>query len=102
MVNGRINHDVLVVCILGQDFKHTHPHARLTPARMTQMHHPKVPEVLGQVAPRNACSITVQHRVDKPSVVSGLGSWLACTTRQQVLNVAPLIISDGISVAHAH
>ena len=69
---------------------------------MAQMHHAKVTEVLGQIAPGSACSVTVQHRIDKQSVVSSLGSWLACTARQQVLNAAPLIISDGVSIGHAN
>lgn len=77
------------------------PHARLAPAHVAQVHHPEVPETLGQIAPRDAGAVAVQHRIHEQSIVFGGGSDMSSPAGKQVLDSAPLAICQGVSATHA-
>jgi hypothetical protein len=67
--NGRINHGVFVVGILGQMLKNPLPDATPRPAAETGMHHPEIAEAFGQITPWNAGPIAIQNRLDKQTVI---------------------------------
>ena len=99
--DGRVDHGVLVVRIPGQHLQDAPPHAPFAPARVAQMHHPEVPETLGQVTPGYSCTIAVQHGLDEQPVVFGGHTHVTGTPGQQVLDAIPLIVSKGVSSGHA-
>lgn len=65
------------------------------------MHHTEITKALGQVAPRDAGALTVEHRIDKQPVVSRSGSGLSDLAGQQILDALPMRIAQGISSGHA-
>lgn len=60
-----------------------------------------VAESLGQVAPRNARAVAVEHGLDKQTVVPGGDADGALATGQEVAKGVPLVIAKGIA-ASAH
>jgi len=99
--DGRVDHGVLVVRVLGQGLENTLPHTAAAPSHMAQMHDAKIAEALGQVAPGNAGAVAIEHRIDEQPVVLGGGSNVSGPAGQQVLDLAPLAICQGISATHA-
>jgi hypothetical protein len=98
--DGGINHDLLVVRILRQSSEYALPDPRLAPAREPGVHHAEVPETLGQVAPRHACSSSVQHRFYKQAVVYGGDPNVPNTPRQQIFDAFPLVVSQCVPLFH--
>ncbi len=97
---GRIHPDPLVVRLFRPSAKHALPHPRLAPAREPEVHHAEIPETLGQVAPRDACPISVQHRFHKQAVVCGSDPHVPSTSRQQILDAVPWVVSQCVSLFH--
>ena len=61
-----------------------------------------IPEALGQVAPRDARTKTIQDRFDKEAIVSGSHTHFPWLPRQsQLLEFLPLIVTQGIPLFHA-
>jgi len=54
-------------------------------------------EALRQIAPGNAGAVAEQHRLDEQAVVGGDYADGARPPGQQVLNPAPLVVSQGVS-----
>jgi hypothetical protein len=61
----------------------------------------KVTKALGQVAPRDAGAITMEHGIDKQAVILGWSAHVSGPTGQKVLNALPLSIGQNIAVCHA-
>ena len=80
--DGRIDHRVLVVRILRQGLEHPLPYAAATPARVARMHDAEIAKALGQIPPRDACAVAVQHRVREQPVVLCSGSGLPALAGQ--------------------
>jgi transposase len=67
--DGAVNHGVFVVRVLRQELQYPLPHATPAPATVAGVHHPEITKTLGQVAPRNACAVAVEHRIhEQPAV----------------------------------
>ena len=99
--DGRVDHGVFVVGVLGQYFKQALPHTAPAPAHMAQVHHAEVPNRSGRIAPGNARAIAVEHRIDEQAVVFGRRSNVPGPAGQQVLDLQPLLICQGVSAVHA-
>jgi hypothetical protein len=67
---------------------------------MAQMHHAKVCEPLGQVAPGDVGTISVQHRIDKQPVVACCGTDVSGTSGQQIFDAFLLVVSECVSVSY--
>ncbi len=67
--NGAVDHHVFIVMIGGQITKYPLDHTTFTPAAQTPMHIFSVPETGGEVTPRDACTVTIQHSFHKKPVV---------------------------------
>ena len=98
--DGGVDHGPLVVGVLSQGAQHAQPHAGAAPARVAQMHDTKVAKVGGQIAPRDACAVAVEHGVDEQAVVAGCGPGLTGLAGQQVLDALPLGITEGVALCH--
>ena len=64
------------------------------------MHDPEITETFGQVAPRNAGPVAIQHRFDEQPVVTCSHADMALTSGQQGFDPFPLIISKGVTTGH--
>jgi hypothetical protein len=91
--DGRIDHRVFVVGILGQMLEHPLPDARLGPTGKARMNRFPRAEALRQVAPGHAGSITVQNRLDKKTIVLGGHAHIPLTSRQQILDPLPFVVA---------
>ena len=92
-----VDRGVLIVCIGSQNFKDSLPEATLTPAHVASVNHPKVAKAFGQIAPGNACAITIEHCLDKEAIILGSHSDGSHSAGEQVLNTLPLIITESIA-----
>ena len=59
--NRAVDLGILVVCLGSQHFKDPLPNTTLAPAHVASMNHPKVAKAFVQIAPGNACAITIEH-----------------------------------------
>jgi hypothetical protein len=85
----------------GQSFEEALPHTAPTPAHMAQMHHAEITEALGQVTPGNTGAVAIEHGIDEQPVVLGGGTNVSSPAGQQVFDLAPLAICQGVSATHA-
>lgn len=99
--DGRVDHGVFIVRILGQGLENTLPHTAAAPSHMAQMHHAEIAQALGQVTPGNTGTVAIEHDIDEQPVVLGGRSNVSSPAGQQVLDLAPLAICQGISANHA-
>jgi hypothetical protein len=61
------------------------------------MNHPKVTKAFGQIAPVNACAITIEHCLDEEAIILGSHSDGSHSAGEQMLNPLPLIITESIA-----
>jgi hypothetical protein len=54
-----------------QRLKNAQPYTAPVPVQVTQMYHPEVAKMTRQVAPGNASTIAIKHRIDEQSVDFG-------------------------------
>ena len=95
--NRAVDLGILVVCLGSQHFKDPLPNTTLAPAHVASMNHPKVAKAFGQIAPGNACAITIEHCLDKEAIILGSHSEDSDSAGEQVLNTLPLIITESIA-----
>ena len=65
------------------------------------MDNPEVPKACGQVTPRDAGTIAVEHGIDKQAVVLGGYACLTMTSGEEILDAFPLGIGECIAFGHA-
>src|SRR5580693_528605 len=95
--DGRIDHRVFVVGVLGQILEDPLPDAGLGPAGKARMNRLPVSEALRQVPPRHAGPISVQNRLNKQTIVRRRDAHMPQATRQQILDPVPLVVVQSIS-----
>ena len=95
--NRAVDLGILVVCLGSQHFKDPLPNTTLAPAHVASMNHPKVAKAFGQIAPGNACTITIEHCLDKEAMILGSHSNSSHSAGEQVLNTLLLIITESIA-----
>jgi hypothetical protein len=67
--DGAVDHRIFIVRVLGEASEHPLPDTGHRPAAETAMHVLPVTEAFRQVAPRDAGTVTIQHRLDEQAVV---------------------------------
>ena len=92
-----VDYRILVVGIGSEVLEHTLPHTRLGPTAEPPMHANTITKALREIAPRQTCTITVEHRLDKQPVVLRRRSHMARPPRQKVLNPLPLIVPEAVA-----
>lgn len=92
--DGGVDHHVLEVGIAGQLAEHALPHARLRPAIIPLEHAVPGTELLRQLSPVCARPCNPEHSIDEQPIVFAGAAWIPCLSRQEVLDVMPLIISQ--------
>ena len=95
--NRAVDHGVFVVGLLRQVLKHLLPDPARRPAAEPGMDRFPETKALGQVPPRNAGPVAVQHGFDKQSVVFRGHPDLAFAARQQALDPLPLLIPQRVT-----
>ena len=88
---------ILVVRLGNQYFKDPLLDTTLAPAHGVSVNHPKVAKAFGQIAPGNACAITIEHCLDKEAIILGSHSDGSHSAGEQMLNTLPLIITESIA-----
>src|SRR5260370_2481046 len=92
-----VDHGVLIIRIARQHLKQLLPHAALGPAREARMYLDRVAKAFGQVPPRNARPITVDHRLYKQPIVLGRYPHMPLTSGQNILDPVPLVVPKGVA-----
>ena len=95
--NSGIEHHVLVIMITRQDFENTFENTTFAPPPETRMDFSELTETAGKITPRNAGSVTIEHRFDKQTIVFGRTADVPFTTRKKILDPIPLIVSQPIA-----
>ena len=90
-------HSLVRLLFLRQHFKDPLPDTTRAPAHVASMNHPKVAKAFGQIAPGNACAITIEHCLDKEAIIPGSHSDGSHSAGEQVLNPLPLIITESVA-----
>jgi len=90
--NRGIHHGVCMVSIASETFENPLPDTAFRPAAVAAVHILPIAKPLGQIAPRHTCPVAVPHGLDKQAVVVGRYPNRIGSTRQQMLDLIPLII----------
>jgi hypothetical protein len=91
--NGGVDHHVLVVGIARQLLENALENAALRPSAETLVDDFPITETLGQIAPRNAGSISVKNGFDEHSVIRRRTPDMALPARQKILDPIPLVVT---------
>ena len=94
-----VDHREFVVGIDRQQSKDAGPDSTFGPAAVPSVGVVPVTRAFREVAPGDACAITVEHRVHEKTVVRGGYTNRPCPTGQSVLDPVPLVITESF-VAH--
>jgi len=92
-----VDHHVLVVAITRQHRKNALEDPCFRPPAEPLVHGFPLAEPLGQITPRTARSIAVEHRFDEQAIVFCLAADIALATRQKILDAVPLVVAQGIT-----
>ena len=95
--NGAVDHGVLIVGIGGEMLEQPFPDTGAGPAGEAGVDLDRIAEPLKQVAPRNAGAITVEHGIDKQTVVASVCANMTFAAGQQILDAIPLVVAQGIA-----
>jgi hypothetical protein len=95
--NGAVDHSVFVVGIGRENIEHPLPDPSFRPARPPRVHLDRVAEPLWQIAPWNACPVTIENCFDKQPVVTGAHTYPSFAPGQQVLDPLPLVVTQCIA-----
>ena len=91
--DGGVNHHVSVVVVAGQQLENALKNSTLRPSTEALMDDLPIPEALGQIAPRDAGSISVQNSFDEQPIVRRSASHMAFATGQKILDPVPLVVA---------
>ena len=92
-----INLGIIIVCIRSEGLKDLLPDTTVALAHVVSMYGSKAPKAFGQVAPGDACPITIEHRLDKQTIILGNYPNRANFAGEQVINTLPPIITESIT-----
>jgi hypothetical protein len=95
--NRAVNLSILIVCIRSEGLKDLLPDTTVAPAHVVSMYDSKVPKAFGQVALGDACPITIEHRLDKQTIILGNHPNRANSAGEQVINTLPPVITESIT-----
>lgn len=96
--DGAVDHRVLVVGVSREMMENPFPDAGFSPSAEAPMDVFPMAEMFRQVTPGNACPISEQHRFDEAAVVGCRDAHRSGPAGQQVLDVIPLIIAQGVAL----
>jgi hypothetical protein len=91
--DGGVDHHVFVVVVAGQQLENALENPALRPSAKALMDDLPIPEALGQIAPRDAGSISVQDSFDKQPIVRRSASHMAFPAGQKILDPVPLVVA---------
>ena len=91
-----VDHRVFVVGIDRQQSKDAGPDSTFGPTAVPPVRVVPVTEAVREVPPRDARTITVQHRVNEKTVVSGGDADRPGSPGQAVLNPVPLVVAESM------
>src|SRR5262249_4085900 len=94
---GAVDHRFLVFARGSQMLKDPPPSAGCAPGPEPPVRILPVAEALRQVASWYSCTVPVQHRLDKATIVTGGGTDVAQLAGKQVLNPFPLVVAKSIA-----
>jgi hypothetical protein len=94
---GAVDQDVFLIGILGQKRQQIVPNPLFCPSAEATMDVFDVAKRLRKIPPGNAGAITIENSVDKQTIIPSRRSNMPNTTRQQVFDAIPLIVSNAIS-----
>src|SRR5262249_59287960 len=94
---GGVYNGFVVMPWAGRSQKAAPPSPGFAPAADPPVRILPVAEALRQVAPWYSCTVPVQHRLDKATIVTGGGTDVAQLAGKQVLNPFPLVVAKSIA-----
>jgi hypothetical protein len=91
--DGGVDHHVFVVVIARQLLENTLENPTLRPPAKALVDDLSIAETLGEIAPRNAGSISVENGLDEQSVIRRRAANMAVAARQKILDPIPLVVA---------
>ena len=91
--NGGVDHHVFVVVIARQLLENALENPALRPPAESLINDFPIAETLGQIAPRNPGSISVENGFDELSVIRRRAADMAFAAGEKILDPIPLIVA---------
>lgn len=95
--DGAVDHGVFVVGIGREMLEDPLPNAGFGPAVVAAVHVLPVAEPLGQVAPGDACPVSVEHSFHEQAVIGRGDPNRAFSSRQDLFDPIPLVVTKPIT-----
>ena len=93
--NHAFNLDILIVCIRSERLNVLLPGTPVALPLVVSLYGSKAPKAFGQVAPGDACPITIEHCLDKQTIIRGNHPNRAISAGEQVINTLPPITKES-------
>jgi len=91
--DGGVDHHVFVIMVARQQLENALENSALRPPIEALIDNLPVAETLGQIAPRDTSSVSVQDCFDEQPIVSRRASYMAFAAGQKILDPAPLVVA---------
>ena len=91
--DGGVDHHVFVIMVARQQLENALENSALRPPIEALIDDLPVAETLGQIAPRDTSSVSVQDCFDEQPIVSRRASYMAFAAGQKILDPAPLVVA---------
>src|SRR5215204_6050275 len=98
--NGRVDHEVVVVRVFGENLEDHLPHARSGPSGEALVVAFPVAVSFGHVAPIGTAAQHPQHTVDESPVIRGRLAPVSHLAREKVFDLVPLRLYEFVSLWH--
>jgi len=91
--DGGVDHHVFVIMVARQQLENALENSALCPPIEALIDNLPVAETLGQIAPRDASSVSVQDSFDEQPIVGRRASYMAFAAGQKIPDPVPLVVA---------
>ena len=92
-----VYHRIFIIRIGSQNGEYRFPDTRFRPSAEPLMHVLPISKPIGKIAPWNTSPISVEHSLDKKTIIVGCHPDTPLSSGQKALNPIPLVVAKAVT-----